>query len=128
MFWSGTPPVKDDTGAVTTSRQRYTIDLVSFILNAGLSGYHLFYFAQLILFGFNDKEYRGNFYRASVIAAAGPFVLWPLTWIAYVIYYLVKVDEFTFSYMSVKLSLIWIYGVSVGFWAFETIFNIYDWW
>ena len=114
---------------MTTPRQRYAIDLVSFILNLGLSGYHLFHFVQLNLGNnINDKEYRGRFYTASVIAAAGPFALWPLTWLAYVIFYLIKVDEFTFSYISVKLSLIWIYGVSVGFWGFETIFNIYDWW
>ena len=108
------------------------IDLVSFILNLGLYGYHLYFFVMLVAFDNLDSgEWRGKYYESAMIAFAGPLALWPLTNFAYFIHswiYLEEVYKNDFSYVAVKLFLFFLYNIGVGFYGLETLFNIYDYW
>ena len=77
---------------------------------------------------FNEKEAREEYYNASMFSLAGPLVWWPFYWLVYVVYYLVKIDTYDFTYISIKIFLMGLYGILTGFIGLETLFNIYDWW
>ena len=108
--------------------QNSIIDTISFFANAGLFGQNFLAFL-IVLVSLDSEGSRALYYWSSMIASLGPFVLWPATFVGYLVHAILYVPSYSsYSYMVVKILLFFIYDLVISFMALETLFPIYNWW
>ena len=117
------------------------IDLVSLGFNAAIFSQNLLVFLYAI-FNTDSVGARRLYWRSTLLTALGPWVAWPITWIAYIVHAVLyrntvkSYQEFNsngyyigikYSYIVVKTLLFFIYNLIIVFVSFESFFPIYEW-
>ena len=104
------------------------IDLINFGASAAIYFYQFIMFIVL-LFDLDGEGSRGLYYWASLISVIAPFIVWPMTFIAYLVHsFLYQETYSSTSYLVVKVLLFLIYNLLIIFFDYETVFPIYMWW
>ena len=104
------------------------LDWLIVLFTGSISGYNLFYFFK-VFFDFRGKQARQDYFNASVIGAMTPGLLWPFFLILYFFHTLIYVSYYpSASYATFKLFLSFLWNVISGFFIFECLFPMYEWW
>ena len=115
--------------------------MVSLGFNAVIFSQNLLVFL-ITIFNTDSVTFRRLYWRSTLLTALGPWIAWPITWIAYIAHAVLyrnsvtSYQEFStdgyyigikYSYIVVKTLLFFIYNLIIVFVSFESFFPIYEW-